>query len=83
MRLGSDVAVAVAGTPTTTPVRPLAWEPPCATGAALKKKKKKKKKRQKGLNTRIYKEPLPLNNYKANNPVKIETKAGVPTVAQQ
>ena len=28
----------------TAPIRPLAWEPPYATGAALKKKKKKKKK---------------------------------------
>ena len=25
------------------PIQPLAWEPPCATGTALKKKKKKKK----------------------------------------
>jgi len=35
----------------TAPIRPLAWEPPYATGAALKKKdkrpKKKKKKRKK------------------------------------
>ena len=46
-RHGSDVAVlwlwrrlvAIA------PIGPLAWEPPYATGAALKKKKKKKKKR--------------------------------------
>ena len=28
------------------PVRPLAWEPPYAGGAALKSKKKKKKKNQ-------------------------------------
>ena len=27
----------------TTPIRPLAWEPPYATGAALEKEKKKKK----------------------------------------
>ena len=26
----------------TAPIRPLAWEPPYATGAALEKKKKKK-----------------------------------------
>ena len=26
------------------PIRPLAWEPPCAAGAALKRPKKKKKK---------------------------------------
>ena len=29
----------------TAPIRPLAWEPPYATGAALKKIKKKKKKK--------------------------------------
>ena len=29
----------------TDPIRPLAWEPPHAVGAALKKKKTKKKKR--------------------------------------
>ena len=27
----------------TAPIEPLAWEPPCALGAALKKTKKKKK----------------------------------------
>ena len=26
----------------TAPIRPLGWEPPCATGVAQKKKKKKK-----------------------------------------
>ena len=29
-----------------TPIRPQAWEPPCATGMALKKKKKKKMQTQ-------------------------------------
>ena len=37
----------------TAPIRPLAWEPPCAAGAALemakRQKKKKKKKKKKGL----------------------------------
>ena len=28
----------------TAPIRPLAWESPCAAGAALEKTKKKKKK---------------------------------------
>ena len=28
----------------TAPIRPLAWEPPYATGEALKRKEKKKKK---------------------------------------
>ena len=30
----------------TTPIRPLAWEPPCAMGAALEKTKKKKKRKK-------------------------------------
>ena len=29
----------------TAPIRPLAWEPPCAAGAALEKKKTKKSQR--------------------------------------
>ena len=29
------------------PIRPLAWEPPCAAGGALKGKKKKKREREK------------------------------------
>ena len=29
------------------PIRPLAWEPPCAAGAAVEKTKKKKKKERK------------------------------------
>ena len=28
----------------TAPILPLAWEPPCAAGAALKRREKKKKK---------------------------------------
>ena len=31
----------------TTLIRPLAWEPPCVVGAALKGQKKKKKKKRK------------------------------------
>ena len=31
----------------TAPIRPLAWDPPYAAGAALKKKKKKKRKKKK------------------------------------
>ena len=30
-----------------TPIQPIAWEPPYATGTALKDKKKKKKKKKK------------------------------------
>ena len=36
MWLGSGVAVPVA----TAPIQPLAWEPPCAMGAALKRQNK-------------------------------------------
>ena len=43
MRLGSGVAVAVA------PIPPLAWEPPCATGAAIKRQKTKKKKKRRKI----------------------------------
>ena len=28
------------------PIRPLSWEPPCASGTALKKKKKEEKKKK-------------------------------------
>ena len=34
----------------TAPIRPLAWELPCAVGGALKCKKKKKKKKSPTLN---------------------------------
>ena len=33
----------------TAPIRPLAWEPPYATGAALKKDKRQNKTKQKGV----------------------------------
>ena len=49
-RLGSGVAVALvlAGVgAATAPIRPLAWEPPYATGAALKRQKKKKRFKKK------------------------------------
>ena len=35
------------GPAATAPIRPLAWESPCAEGAALKKGKKTKKKKKK------------------------------------
>ena len=38
----SDVAVAVCRPAAVAPIGPLAWEPPYATGAALKSKKRKK-----------------------------------------
>ena len=39
MRLGSHIAVA------TSPIRPLAWEPPYVVGVALEKAKNQKKKK--------------------------------------
>jgi len=44
--LGSDIAVSLAQARpvATAPMRPLAWEPPYAAGAALEKTEKKKKK---------------------------------------
>ena len=49
-RLGSRVAVALAGLVAIAPIRPLAWEPPYAAGEAqemAKRQKDKKKKQQK------------------------------------
>ena len=49
MWLGSRVAVVVAvwrRLVATTPIRPLAWEPPYAAGAALEKKAKRQKKKE-------------------------------------
>ena len=43
MRLGSGVAVALGRLAAVAPIRPLACEPPYATGAALKRQKTKKK----------------------------------------
>ena len=41
MQLGSGVAVAVVRPTATALIGPLAWEPPCASGSALKKTKGK------------------------------------------
>ena len=43
MQLGSHVAVVVAQASATAPIRPLAWKPPYAAGAAIKKIKTKNK----------------------------------------
>ena len=54
MRLGSRVAVVlVCRLVTTAPIRPLAWEPPYAEGAAQEKHKKTKKKKKKSYGTSI------------------------------
>ena len=37
---------------TTAPIRPIAWEPLCATSAGLERQKKKKKP-QNGLNVKL------------------------------
>ena len=58
----------------TAPNRPLAWEPPYATGAALQKAKKyKKKKKSKKF---IFKsnEPGRYKNYHALNIIKVILK---------
>ena len=48
---GSDLAWLWCRPATTAPIHPLAWESPCATGAALKKKTKKERKKKKELQT--------------------------------
>ena len=45
MHLGSGIAVAVVWVASTAQIRPLTWEPPYATGSALKRQKRKKKKK--------------------------------------
>ena len=47
-QLGSGIAVAVAvvRVVATAPIRPLAWEPPYAAGAAQRNSKKTKKKKK-------------------------------------
>ena len=47
MWLGSGVAVAVAWASSYSRIRPLAWEPPYASGVALKDKKERRKERKK------------------------------------
>ena len=44
MQLGSQVAVALAEVGSSAPIRPLAWEPPYAAGAAQEMAKRQKKK---------------------------------------
>ena len=53
--LGSGIAMAVAQSPATALIRPLAWKLPYASGAALKtnKQAKKKKKKKKTTKTRV------------------------------
>ena len=47
MQLGSGIAVALAWQAATALIRPLAWEPPYAAGAALEKAKRQKEKKKK------------------------------------
>ena len=53
MWLGSHVVMAVEYLAATAPTGPLAWEPPYATGAALKKRQKKKKERERERERKI------------------------------
>ena len=46
-RYGSDLALLWHRLVATAPIRPIAWEPLCAAGAALKNKQTNKKKKQK------------------------------------
>ena len=45
-RRGSDLAWLWCRLAATAPARPLAWEPPCAEGAALEMAKRQKKKKK-------------------------------------
>ena len=61
MQVGSGIAIALVRVAATAPIRPLAWEPPYAEGAALKRQKRKvffysKKCRKYFLKDRISKE---------------------------
>ena len=47
MRLGSCIAVALAWAVAAAPIRPLAWEPPYAAGAAQEMAKRQKQKTKK------------------------------------
>ena len=44
MELGSSVAVLWRRLAAVAQIQPIAWDPPCAVGAALKRPKKKKKR---------------------------------------
>jgi len=48
----------------TSPIQPLAWEPPYASGAALKKKKKRKKEkeRRKEAKLNLFLVPIKASN---------------------
>ena len=46
----------------TAPIRPLAWEPPHAAGAALEKTKKKKKKKRRDTTAELYARNLQKNS---------------------
>ena len=47
MWLRYGIAVAVVQASTTVPIHSLAWEPPCAVGAAIKRHKQTNKEREK------------------------------------
>ena len=49
MQLGSGIAVALAWQAATALIRPLAWEPPYAAGAALEKAKRQREKKKKNI----------------------------------
>ena len=57
MRLGSRVAVALARLAATAPIRPLAWEPPYAAGAAQEIAKRQKTNKQTKQETKTKTKP--------------------------
>ena len=59
------------------PIRPLAWEPPYATGVALKsQKKKKKKKEKKRKKLDAYKPPSLLGSQALQHPILFRHPSG-------
>ena len=60
------------------PIRPLAWEPPCATGAALKDQTKKKQKKQKKQKNKTH--LITLNDL---NPPSLFLKSPYPFSSKQ
>ena len=63
------------------PMRPLVWEPPYATGVALKKKKKKKKTKKKPKKQKTFGAPV-VAQWLTNPTRNHEVAGSVPALAQ-
>ena len=57
------------------PIRPLAWDPPYATGAALEKTKRQEKKKNDHLKKKVFPEHTMQNNPPSPFPTFILTSA--------